>query len=313
MINENSLPLIIDSKDFPENSIENLIHYIIKDYEKVNILLMYYGAILFRGFNINTVNDFEYLVSSLPISNLAYIGGDSPRTKLSKKVYTSTEYPADQSIALHNEMSFSNNYPKYLFFYCELPSSQGGETPLADNRELYKQLPASLIQKYQQKKLKYVMNLHSGYGIGKSWQDVFETDSRDELETILNRRGVTYSWKNENLKIIEIVQPVINHPKTKEWIFFSQAHQWHPSNLDYDTYESLIEMITETDFYHYVCYADDEPLDKEELELTRKIIDNIKIINPWKKGDFLFIDNLLCMHGRNPFKGERKIRLSLAN
>ena len=33
MINENSLPLIIDSKDFPENSIENLIHYIIKDYE----------------------------------------------------------------------------------------------------------------------------------------------------------------------------------------------------------------------------------------------------------------------------------------
>ena len=72
------------------------------------------------------------MISNLPIDTTSYVGGDSPRTKLSSKIYTSTEYPADQQIVLHNEMSFSNNYPRYLFFYCELPSLQGGETPLAD-------------------------------------------------------------------------------------------------------------------------------------------------------------------------------------
>lgn len=307
------LPIVIKAEDFADCSIESLVEYITNGYSEYSSLLNKCGAILFRGFNINTLSDFEYIVSNLPVNITSYIGGDSPRTKLTNKIYTSTEYPADQSISLHNEMSFSNNYPRYLFFYCELPPLQGGETPLADNRKLYKNLPKILLQKYQQKKLKYVMNLHNGHGIGKSWQDVFETDNRDEVESILDTRRVSYIWKGENLKVSEIVQPVICHPKTKEWVFISQAHQWHPSNLPQDIYENLIKIIPETEFYHYVCHADDVPLDKNELDLTRQVIDSIKIVKSWQRSDFLFMDNLLIMHGRNPFKGNRKIRVSLAN
>lgn len=313
MTQRNTLPFIVEAKDFQDCSVENLVNYITTDFKKVSALLTDHGAVLFRGFNINSVNDFEHIISNLPVDTTSYIGGDSPRTKLTKKVYTSTEYPADQSIALHNEISFSNNYPRFLFFYCEIPASEGGETPVADNRELYRRLPEKMLQKYQQKKLKYIMNLHNGYGIGKSWQDVFETSDKTEVDQILKKRGSNFSWNDGNLKISEIVQPVIRHPKTQEWIFFSQAHQWHPSNLDKDTYDSLIEIIPETDFYHYVCYANDDPLEQDELELTRQTIDSIKIVKPWQRGDFLFIDNLLTMHGRTPFKGDRKIRLSLAN
>ena len=309
-----SLPFILEGKDFLENSLEYLINYTNTEYKNISKLLTKHGAILYRGFKVNTINDFEQLVSSLPIISTSYVGGDSPRTKLTKKVYTSTEYPNDQSIVLHNELTWSNNYPRYLFFYCEIPPLQGGETPLADSRELFRRLPSTLIQRYQRKKLKYIMNLHRGYGIGKSWQDVFETDSKIEVEHILNKRKIDYCWKSNNsLKMKEVVQPVIRHPKTNEWIFISQAHQWHPSNLDSDIYESLLSIMPETDFYHYVCFADDEPLNHNELEITRKIIDSIKIISPWKRKDVLFVDNLLTMHGRNPFKGDRKILLSLAN
>lgn len=309
-----SLPLTFEAKDFKEDSLEHLVKYITTNYENIRKLMEKQPAILYRGFKINTLADFEYLISNLPIDTTSYVGGDSPRTKLSSKIYTSTEYPADQQIVLHNEMSFSNNYPRYLFFYCELPSIQGGETPLADNRELYRRLPNALLQKYQAKKLKYIMNLHSGYGIGKSWQDVFETDNKGKIEQLLTQRGVNYSWRsNDVLQVSEIVQPVIRHPKTNDWIFFSQAHQWHPSNLEHDIYLNLLSMMPETDFYHYVCYADDEPLDEDDLAITRQIIDDIKIVNPWQRGDVLLLDNMLAMHGRNSYQGDRKIRLSLAN
>lgn len=314
MTQKGSLPLILESDNFPENSVECLIEYNVTEQLKVKEWLAKYGAILYRGFKFATVNEFELLVSNLPFSCVPYVGGDSPRTKLTQKVYNSTEYPADQSIVLHNEMTFSNTYPRYLFFYCETPASHGGETLLLDNRYLYKLLPYTLIKKYQQKKLKYVMNLHNGYGIGKSWEDVFETNQKAEVEQILKERSIDYHWKlNNNLQISEIVQPVILHPNTNEWIFISQAHQWHYTNLDSDTYESLLDMMPEIEFYHYVCHADDNPLDINELNLTRKIINEIKIAIPLQHGDILFIDNLLTMHGRNPYKGERKIRLALAN
>lgn len=308
------LPFILDSNDFHNNSVEALLKYNNTEQSKIYNHLAKYGAILYRGFQINDINEFELIATSLPFTCDTYVGGDSPRTKLTQKVYTSTEYPADQSIALHNEMSFSNKYPRYLLFYCEVPASYGGETPLADNRELYRRLPYKLIEKYKHKKLKYVMNLHNGYGIGKSWQDVFETNSRAEVERILKERGISYQWElNNNLRISEIVQPVICHPKTNEWIFTSQAHQWHSSNLDTNIYESLLNIMPETEFYHYVCHADNEPLDIYDLNLTRQIIEEIKVTAPWVRNDILLIDNLLVMHGRNPYQGERKIRLILAN
>ena len=314
MMKDLSMPYIINAQLLCNNSLEFLINYAITNQEKIKECIAKYGAVLYRGFEVNNLEHFEHFVSSLPGCCTSYIGGDSPRTKLTQKVYTSTEYPADQSIVLHNELTFSNNYPQFLYFFCHTPPTYRGETPLADNRELYRRLPKTLIQKYQKKKLKYIMNLHNGQGIGKSWQEVFETSNMIEVEKVLNKRGVSYCWKDkDNLQVIEVVQPVICHPRTKEWVFISQAHQWHPSNLEKDIYESLLSMMPETEFYHYVCYGDDEPLDINELELTKKIIDTIKVETPWQKSDILFIDNLLTMHGRNSFKGERKVLVMLIN
>src|SRR5262249_7124823 len=65
-----------------------------------------HGGILFRGFGLETQSEFESFLSALSLDVMNYIEGATPRTKLSDKVYTSTEYPADQSIALHNELTY---------------------------------------------------------------------------------------------------------------------------------------------------------------------------------------------------------------
>ena len=55
----------------------------------------------------------------------------APRTEVANKVFTSTEFAADQPIPLHHEMSYSHNWPSRLYFYCEEPAAEGGTTPLA--------------------------------------------------------------------------------------------------------------------------------------------------------------------------------------
>ena len=37
---------------------------------------------------------------------------------MGQKIYTSTDYPASQWIELHNEMSYSHNWPGKIYFFC---------------------------------------------------------------------------------------------------------------------------------------------------------------------------------------------------
>ena len=115
------------------------------------------------------------------------------------------------------------------------------------------------------------------------------------------------------LQVYEIVQPVFSHYTTKELMFISQAHQWHCSNLEPEVRASLLEYTPEQEFYHYVSYGDDQPLNISDLELTKEVINQIKIEYKWQQGDILFVDNLLCLHGRNSYIGNRKILVSMAN
>src|SRR5688572_17781259 len=61
-------------------------------------------ALVFRGFGISEGELDEVFDLLLP-NRLAYVHGNSPRTKVGQNVYTSTEYPPEYTISMHNEMS----------------------------------------------------------------------------------------------------------------------------------------------------------------------------------------------------------------
>jgi alpha-ketoglutarate-dependent taurine dioxygenase len=287
--------------------------YINQNKPKIFSKLKVSGAILFRNFRLNNIDDFYNTIKCFHEDFVPYLGGDSPRTKLKGNIYTSTEYPADQEISMHQEKSFSNTYPRVAYFFCDIEPKVGGETPILDSRILYKQLRQDIIKKFSTKKLKYVMNLHSGGSIGKSWQQTFEVNTKLELEDILKNLGINYKWKKDDLlEVYEIVDPIIQHPDTKEWVFFSQAHQWHKTGLDKEILELLKEVMPEEDFYHNCYYGDGSEIETEYLEEIRDLINKNKVVFKWQKGDLLMLDNIISMHGRNPFSGERKILVAMS-
>src|SRR5215213_11836953 len=64
--------------------------------------LLRHGALLFRGFRVESSAQFEQFVSALAPDLLEYRERAAPRIEVGRRVYTSTEYPAEQHIPLHH-------------------------------------------------------------------------------------------------------------------------------------------------------------------------------------------------------------------
>src|SRR3954470_20866070 len=113
--------------------------------------LLRHGALLFRGLSVRTVEEFERFIKALSGELLEYSYGSTPRTRLAGHVYTSTEYPADQSIPLHNEMSYASNWPMKVWFLCLKAAETGGATPIADSRKVFRRIGQRVRERFAEK------------------------------------------------------------------------------------------------------------------------------------------------------------------
>jgi len=65
------------------------------------------GAVLLRGLNLNDTSQAERVLSALGTRfDDNYLGGASPRSRLSDHFFTSTEAPAPYVISFHTEMCY---------------------------------------------------------------------------------------------------------------------------------------------------------------------------------------------------------------
>ncbi|WP_029866714.1 TauD/TfdA family dioxygenase [Pseudomonas kilonensis] len=269
------------------------------------------GGILFRGFAFKGEADFEEFARSFGHELLTYDYASTPRTKLNNRVYTSTEYPAHQVIPLHNEQSYSLNWPMKIWFHCMQASQVGGETPIADSRLVYQQLDPAIRQRFAEKRLMYVRNY--GNGLDLPWQQAFSTEDRSQVERFCRASNIAFQWTDDGeLSTRQVCQAVAQHPVTGEWVWFNQAHLFHISNLAASVRETLISIVGEQGVPRNVFYGDGSPIELEALEHIREVLQRCQVSFPWQAGDVLMLDNMLVAHGRSTFQGSRKVVVAMA-
>ena len=283
-------------------------------YDEVRRRLPAAGAVLVRGLGVDCPEALDAVVRAFPGSPLDYVDGNSPRTKLTGKVYTSTEHPADVWISLHSELSYANAWPTHLFFCCETPPGTGGHTTLADNRRLLDRLPAALVAEFAERGVRYLRNLHGGLGAGPSWQDTFETDDPSTVEAICRRGDTTFEWTDDGgLRLTQVRHAVVEHPGTGERCWFNQADQFHPSTNPPEIYEALRQIYDgrPDELPQNATYGDGGEIPMSALEEIRSAASDATAYFDWQQGDLLVIDNVLVSHGRSPFEGPRKILVGM--
>ncbi|MEU4781652.1 TauD/TfdA family dioxygenase [Micromonospora sp. NPDC023633] len=268
-------------------------------------------ALVFRGFGVRP-ETLDPVMDLLLPRRLAYVHGNSPRTKVGRNVYTSTEYPARYTISMHNELSYAARWPARLLFFCQIAAETGGATPVVDAALWLDSLDPQLRADFAGG-LRYQQNLHDGMGLGKSWRETFETDSRDEVEEFLAGAGATWEWTADGLRVTQLRPATLRHPVTGAEVWFNQADQWHPAGLDDDIARVMTQVMGPDELPQSVTFADGSPIPDEYVTQIRDRGLEAAVDVDWRVGDLLLIDNVLTAHGRRPYTGDRRVLVAMSD
>lgn len=152
---EKEMPLVIEAtestdRDFLQRFLAAHSTRILDDVAK-------YGAVLLRGFDIKSDEDFEQTV--LSIQGLRGISeafmseeGRTHAGNLQFVLHTNSVYKTGGTLYLggfHSENYYSTDVPAYISFCCHKPSLLGGETGLVNMEKIYQELSDDLKTKLE--------------------------------------------------------------------------------------------------------------------------------------------------------------------
>lgn len=274
-------------------------------------LLLQHRAILFRGFPVEGAAAFERIVGAC--SNgpmLEYVDRTTPRPAVGDKIYVSTVYPSEETINMHCEGTYWTNWPLKIFF-CSLKTAEaGGETPIADVRRVLERISPETRRKFETRGVMYRRNYNDGFGL--SWQETFQTQERREVEKYCIDHQIEFEWKEgDRLRTRQIRPAVRKHPVTGEAAWFNHAAFFHISSLERSVREALLANLGEENLPYNTYYGDGTRIEDSEAAEVLAAYQAEKIIFPWKDGDVLLLDNMTMAHGREPYKGNRKVIVAM--
>lgn len=304
--------------------------WIAQNSAEIRRLLSVHGALLFRHFPLKDKKDFSHFVRTLagPESLLDYTGGTSPRESLGDEIYTSTKMPFFLKIPMHSEMAYRKKFPKKVFFFCEKAPLFGGETPIVDTRKVYEELPVNLRKKIETQGIIYYRHLRNDTRIRKffsifnpmietgTWQFVFKTMDPEIVEKYCRENSFLSKWQDDGSVILETHLPAsfIHHDSQKySWfnsLHFFQVHQRIWGTFITSLYKLILFFTQARDLNART--GDGQLLTSTEVSMIVEAYEKNTIAFPWNKGDVLFLDNTITAHGRNPYLGQRKILVALA-
>ena len=305
-LHASGLPLIMQ----PTVEGLDLVTWALSNRSLLKTHLLKHGGILFRGFKISAAEVFEQFVVASATELLQYRERSSPRTQVSNNIYTSTDYPANQSIFLHNENSYQHTWPMKIFFFCEQPSTQGGETPIADCRKVLDRIDVKIRQRFENVGWMLVRNF--GNGLSLSWQSVFQTQDKSAVETYCRQAGIESEWHGDLLRTRQVRQAIRRHPETGQPVWFNHAAFFHVTTLVPETRDGLLTGLEQSDLPNNTYYGDGSLIEFSVLEEIREAYRSETISFAWQAGDILMLDNMLVAHGRSPYVGPRKVLVAMA-
>ena len=268
-----------------------------------------HGAVLFRGFGITTPIAMERVAAAM-CGALYEENGEHPH--LSGRVYEPVFFPPTEKLLWHNENTFNDVFPRYIWFACARPADSGGETPLVDSRAVHDAIDPAIRERFQNRGVRYVRNYRRG--IGLSWQEVFGTTEREQVEAMCRASSMQWEWKSADHLRTSCVRPgVIRHPATGESSWINQAQHWHVSCLDHGTREALSKLCSEAELPRHCYYGDGSPIGADEMAHILAVYERHETSFDWQSGDLAMLDNILTAHARNPFSGRRGLMVTMGD
>ena len=269
------------------------------------------GAVLFRGFAMNSAETFDAFSAAFGYKSFTYQESfsNAVRINFTERVFTANEAPKDVEIYLHHEMAQTPISPDKLFFFCKTAADHGGATPICRSDKLYEALKKAapeLAQDFLNKGVKYTTYMpyedNHESGQGRSWKSTLSVNNKAEAEARLIELGYNWEWMtDDSLKAITPVLPAVRKLENGVYTFYNQLIAAYLGWKGVKDDPSVA-----------ITFGDHSHITAEALQLIVKLSKQFTFDLEWQDSDMVLIDNKMAMHGRRSYSGERKRQVLVA-
>jgi alpha-ketoglutarate-dependent taurine dioxygenase len=283
----------------------DLVQWARDNHAYVEDLFHKHDALLFRDFDSGGIEGFEEFVDATSLGDrLTYKDRSTPRNSYGDRIYNATVYPADQTIALHNEGTYWTTWAKKIFFACITNAETGGETPIGDVQRVYGRIDPDIRREFEAKGVLYVRNYNHGFGL--TWQNVFQTEDKAEVVEYASQNSIELEWKGEDRLRTRQSRPAVRmHPVTGEPLWFNHGAFFHVSALDPTLRDTFLAELGQDELPYNTYYGDGSEIDPAAVRHILDAYEAEKVVFRWQKGDVALYDNMRIAHARQPYTGER--------
>lgn len=294
--------------------------WVSRNSEKFDDWLHLTGAVLVRGYNIDTPEAFRRVCAAIRPDFDDSIGDDALISLIGSHDAADDRENSDE-VLLHNALSYAGSTPERLFYGCLKPSRSSDEAQLVDGREIFKNLRKDLRRKFEDLGViyhRYLRSENGEPGTGDTWQEAFQSDDPLHVEKFLVESEMKYEWTDDGLRTSTDHASVVKHPFTGERCWCNQADRWHLGTLG--VADSGVESISAEQkatpgidtFGNHVTFGDGSEIPLADLLHVREVIRACRVTFPWKTGDLLVIDNVMAMHGQKAYSGAPDVIIAVA-
>ncbi|GAB2222277.1 hypothetical protein Droror1_Dr00013485 [Drosera rotundifolia] len=271
-------------------------------------LLNQAGAVLFRGFDVESASDFDRVVEAFGYGEFPYVGGVGLRSVVEGRVVTASDAPGNVEIAFHHEMAHALEFPSKLFFFCEVEPASGGETPIALSNVVYqimKERHPEFVKELAEHGLIYSRVLaeddDASSAFGRGWKSMLGTDDKRVAEERAAKKGMKLEWLEDGVRTSMGPLPGIRLDEIR------QREVWFNSIVI--SYTGPVDL--RNDPTKATTLGNGRPLLADVVYDCVKILEEESVAIPWRKGDILLVDNWAVLHARRSFLPPRRILASL--
>jgi hypothetical protein len=303
-----SFPLALQWQGSPDPAIA--LDWLSANRSELDAQATLHGAILFRGFPVESPEAFDAFIRAFDYPNFPYEQSlsNAVRVVRTERVFSANEAPPEVTIFLHHEMAQTPIYPSRLFFYCERAAAEGGATPICRSDILLERLRErcpQFVADCEAKGLRYTNVMPAANdptsGMGRSWQSTLRAENREQAERRLGELNYSWQWLADDcLQATTPVLPAVRTTAEGRKVFFNQLIAALKGWKD-----------TRNDPSKAIKHGDGMPLDAQAVHTAADLAEELSFDVLWQPGDVVLVDNYVVMHGRRSFAGTRKVWASL--
>src|SRR5437870_3174399 len=236
----------------------------------------------------------------------------APRRNYSHGVYSSSKWPPNQPMCMHQELSYALEVPGLMLFACLIPATEGGATPVADSATVLQALPTDLTERFE--KVGWLLIRNYNDEIGASVADAFGTDDRRAVENYCRANAIKFEWQPDGaLRTWQRRSAVVHHPRTGQRCWFNQIAFLNEWTIDPEVREYLVDIYGEDGLPFNTLFGNGDAIDVDVIQLIDEVYEKNTARERWRAGDLMLVDNVRTAHGRERFDGPREVLVAMAD